>query len=86
MLTVDQLRNTKVIPYAVYGGKVHSFQMPGNEMRVFDGDILKEGNDGKVYAVFSHCGESFNFSCHFECCQQASFGDYDNAFCVSAQT
>jgi len=82
MLTVEQVKNTKIIPCAVYGGKVHSFKMEGHE-RLFDGELLKVGLDGRVYVVFKDDMEAEMFQDAFDGCYIACFGQYDNAYEVS---
>jgi len=78
------VKKTKAIPYAVYGGNVHSFQMPNNPLRVFDGSILKVcKSDGFVYAVFESEIDAENWTNEFQGCAVSCFGGYMNAYCVS---
>jgi hypothetical protein len=80
-LTVSK---TKAIPHGVYGGKVHSFQMPFVTIRVFDGNILKLSSvDGLVYAVFENETEADNWNFEFQGCVRYNFDGYMNAYCVS---
>lgn len=84
MLDYFVVKKTKAIPYAVYGGNVASFLMPSNQMRVFDGSILKTSKfDGHVYAVFKNEVDADNWICEFNGCERSCFDGYMNSYCVS---
>ena len=84
MLDFFIVNKTKAIPYAVYGGKVCSFQMPSNKEKWFDGRILKVSNiDGFVYAVFENSTECEDHDYEFQDCQVSCFDGYMNAYCIS---
>ena len=83
MLTVDQCKNTKVIPYALYGGKVYSFSVWDKYTMTFDGEDLRIGTDNKVYIVFASEVEAMEYENTFANCELCCFGGYMNAYCLS---
>jgi hypothetical protein len=84
MLDFFIVKTTKAIPYAVYGGNVHSFQMTNNPLRFFDGSILKVSkSDGFVYAVFESETDAENWTNEFQGCELSCFDGYMNAYCIS---
>lgn len=79
-LGTNQIRGTAAIPYAVYGGKVYSFKTAHSGDRAFDGERLRIGLDGNVYAVFDDCSHAAAYDDCFVGCVPSSFGQHDNAF------
>lgn len=79
-LNMMQVLGTAAIPCIVIGGKVYSFKTETSGDKTFDGERLRVGIDGNVYAVFDDCGHAAAYDDCFAGCQPASFGQYDNAF------
>lgn len=84
MLTPKDISGTYAKPYAVYGGKVHSFIMINDPSGfTFDGEFLKKNYEGKIFAVFKSEADALKFADNFKDCQLVSYGKYCNAYCLS---
>ncbi len=81
-LSIRQVDGSKVLPYAVYGGNVHSFKVDYDDSRSFSGERLRIGQNGKIYAVFSDEFEADQYRKHFVGCALSSFDGYMNAYCL----
>lgn len=79
-LDTNQIRGTAAIPHAVYGGKVYSFKTAHSGDIAFDGDRLRIGLDGNVYAVFRDGIEAERHERCFADLPIACFGQFENAF------
>lgn len=85
-LNIFQIRGTRAIPHATYEGKVYSFKTENSGNRSFDGNLLRIGLNGNVYAVFRDGIEAAKYDDCFTNCDLVCFGQYENAFDLGKPT
>ncbi len=68
-LPTDTLKGTRATPYAVYGGKVHSFKVNVDAPAAINGTRLMI-RDGRMYARFETDVEAMNNEKHFPGCER----------------
>jgi hypothetical protein len=83
-LATSFIQGTKVIPHVVRGGLVVAFTTDYDNGRVFSGDILTVGADGRVYAAFRDSVEAESFAREFIGCDVCSIGGFENAYDLGA--
>lgn len=80
----QDVEGSKALPYAVYGGRVYSFKLDFDDVRAFSGELLKLGNDGRVYAVFADESEAERNEKYFRGCALTCFNGFMNAYCLGS--
>lgn len=82
LLTVEQVKDSKVLPFDVAAGKVRTFKIDYDDIIAIPGDVLWVGVDGRIYAVFSDEFKADLYRKNFVGCARCSIDGHMNAFCL----